>query len=432
MSGEFIVMLGLLVALALMGVPIGLTLICSSIAYIHMRGLPLTAVTDSIMQGFSSNYIFLAIPLFILAARIMNAGSITDRMLDFAIGAVGHMRGGLSQVNVLSSLIFSGMSGSATADAAGVGSVLVRMMRERNRYPGGYAGALTAASSVIGPIFPPSIPMIYYAISANASVGSLFLGGVVPALIIAGMLMALCYVIAIFRGFPTEEKASPAQRLLLARRAILPLLTPAILLGGIYSGIMTPTEAAAVAVAYAGVVSLVIFRAMGARETWQVLVDSAEKSAVVVMILAGAFLFGYVVAIERLPNTLAAWVGGWDMSPTTFLLMINLMFLGLGMFLPAATILLVIVPVVVPATLTLGIDPIHFGVIIVINTMIGLVTPPYGVLIFVVSAVNRLPTWDVIREILPFIAMLIASLVLLVLFPELVLFVPEQFGYRPI
>ena len=185
MSTECLLMLGMVVTAAIIGVPIGIALIAGSVAYLWMRGLPLTMVTDAIMQGFSSNFVFLAIPLFIFAARVMNAGTITDRMLNFAMGAVGHARGGLAQVNVLTSLIFSGMSGSATADAAGVGSVLVRMMREKDRYPAGFAGAITAASSVIGPIFPPSIPMIFYAISANASVGGLFLGGVVPALLIA-------------------------------------------------------------------------------------------------------------------------------------------------------------------------------------------------------------------------------------------------------
>lgn len=429
MSFEFSVMLSMIVAAAIAGVPIGLSLICGSIAYLWMRGLPLTMATDAIMQGFASNFVFLAIPLFIFAARVMNAGSITDRMLAFAVGAVGHMRGGLAQVNVLTSLIFSGMSGSATADAAGVGSVLVRMMREKNRYPAGFAGAITAASSVIGPIFPPSIPMIFYAISANASVGGLFLGGIVPALLIAAMLMAANYVLAVRRDFPTERRASAGELWRLFRSALLPLLTPVILLAGIYSGAMTPTEAAAVAALYAMVVSVFVFRSMGIAGLWDALAESANKTAVVVTIIAGAFLFSSVIAIERLPNALAAWVATWDMSPTVFFLLINAVFVVLGMLLPAATILLVIVPVVVPAALSLGIDPIHFGVVIVVNTMIGLITPPYGVLIFVVSAVNRIEAWAIIREILPFIAVLLLSLVTMVLVPELVMFLPRQFGY---
>lgn len=422
-------MLAVTVGAAIIGVPIGIALITGSIAYLWLRGLPLTMVTDSIMQGFAANFIFLAIPLFIFAARVMNAGTITDRMLAFAMGSVGHMRGGLAQVNVLTSLIFSGMSGSATADAAGVGSVLVKMMRDKSRYPAGFAGAITAASSVIGPIFPPSIPMIFYAISANASVGGLFLGGVVPALVIALALMGMNYVLAVRRGFPTERRASTGELVSLFKAAILPLLTPVILLTGIYSGAMTPTEAAAVAALYATLISVFVFRTVSLRGFWEVLLDSASKSAIVVMIIAGAFMFGSVIAIERLPNALAAWVSGWNMSSTIFFLLINVVFVILGMLLPAATILLVIVPVVVPAALSLGIDPIHFGVVIVINTMIGLVTPPYGVLIYVVSAVNRIDAWAIIREIVPFIAVLLASLVLLVLVPELVMFLPEQFGY---
>lgn len=429
MSTEFFIMLGMLISSAIIGVPIGIALIASSVAYLWMRGLPLTMVTDSIMQGFSSNYVFLAIPLFIFAARVMNAGTITDRMLAFAMGAVGHTRGGLAQVNVLTSLIFSGMSGSATADAAGVGSVLVRMMREKNRYPAGFAGAITAASSVIGPIFPPSIPMIFYAISANASVGGLFLGGVIPAILIALALMVMSYWISVRRDFPTERRRSQRELLSLFGAALLPLLTPVILLTGIYSGAMTPTEAAAVAAFYAMVISVFAYRTVGLAGFWDILVESAEKSAVVVMIIAGAFLFSSVIAIERLPNALAQWVGSWEMPPVAFFLLVNAVFLVLGMLLPAATILLVIVPVVVPAVLGLGIDPIHFGVAIVINTMIGLITPPYGVLIFVVSAVNRIDAWSIIREIVPFILVLVASLVLLVLVPDFVMFLPRQFGY---
>ena len=429
MSSEFLIMLAMLIGAAVIGVPIGIALIASSIAYLWMRGLPLTMVTDAIMQGFSSNYVFLAIPLFIFAARVMNAGTITDRMLAFAMGAVGHARGGLAQVNVLTSLIFSGMSGSATADAAGVGSVLVRMMRENDRYPAGFAGAITAASSVIGPIFPPSIPMIFYAISANASVGGLFLGGVIPAIVIALALMATNYGISVRRGFPTAQRSSPREVLSLFQAALLPLLTPVILLAGIYSGAMTPTEAAAVAAFYAMIVSVFAYRTVGPAGFWNILTESAEKSAIVVMIIAGAFLFGSVIAIERLPNALAQWVESWDMPPVAFFLLVNAVFLLLGMLLPAATILLVIVPVIVPAALGLGIDPIHFGVVIVINTMIGLVTPPYGVLIFVVSAVNRIDAWSIIKEIVPFILVLVASLVLLVLVPDFVMLLPRQFGY---
>lgn len=423
-------MVALLFGSAIIGVPIGLALISSCVVYLLMRGLPLTVATDSIMQGLNSNFVLLAIPLFIFAARVMNAGTITDRLLSFAVACVGHFRGGLAQVNVLTSLIFSGMSGSATADAAGVGTVLIKMMREKDRYPAGFAGAITAASSVIGPVFPPSIPMIFYAIAANASIGALFLGGIIPALLITLMLMGMNWVIAVRRGFPTEARASFAAIAVAAARALIPLLTPVILLGGIYSGAMTPTEAAAAAGAYALIVAALVFRSLTPKEFWNVLLDSAHSSAVVLMIIAGSFLFSYVIAIERLPNALADWVGSWDVSPTLFFLLVNVVFLLLGTVLSVATILLVIVPVVVPTVLALGVDPIHFGVVIVINTMIGLITPPYGVLLFVVAGINRIETWSLIREIVPFIAILIASLLILVLVPDLVLFLPHLFGFK--
>lgn len=431
MSLEFGAMLALLVASALMRLPIGIALISSSIAYLWMRGLPLVAVTDTIMQGFASNFVFLAIPLFIFAAQLMNVGTITDRLLGFAVAVAGRTKGGLAQVNVITSLIFSGMSGSATADAAGVGTVLVKMMRKNDRYPAGFAGAVTAASSVIGPIFPPSIPMIYYAISADTSVGALFLGGILPALLITAAMMILNNVIARRRGFPTEPAMSGAEILTQFRVATLPLLTPFILLGGIYSGIMTPTEAAAVAAAYAAIVS-VHYRALGVRGMYQALEESARKAAVVVMIIAGAFMFSYVIAIERLPNTLVAWVSDWEMSATAFLLLVNLMILLLGMIMPAVTILLVIIPVLAPATMAMGIDPVHFGVVIVINTMIGLITPPYGILVFVTAAVNNIDAWNVIREIVPYICVLLVCLLLLSLFPEIVLYLPKTFGYVPL
>ncbi len=431
MSVEFAAMLALLVAGALMRLPIGIALISASIAYLWMRGLPLVAVTNTVMQGFSSNFVFLAIPLFIFAAQVMNVGTITDRLLGFAVAVAGRTKGGLAQVNVITSLIFSGMSGSATADAAGVGTVLVKMMRKNDRYPAGFAGAVTAASSVIGPIFPPSIPMIYYAISADTSVGALFLGGIIPALFITVAMMILNSVIARRRNFPIEPAQSSGEIFTQLRIATLPLLTPFILLGGIYSGVMTPTEAAAVAAAYAIIVSI-FYRALGFKAFFQALEESARKSAVVVMIIAGAFMFSYVIAIERLPNTLVAWVSDWEISATAFLLLINLMILLLGMIMPAATILLVIIPVLVPATMAMGIDPVHFGVVIVINTMIGLITPPYGVLVFVTSAVNDIDAWSIIREIVPYIGVLLFCLLTLSLFPEIVLYLPKTFGYRPL
>jgi len=430
-SVEFGAMLALLVAGALMRLPIGIALISASIAYLWMRGLPLVAVTNTVMQGFSSNFVFLAIPLFIFAAQVMNVGTITDRLLGFAVAVAGRTKGGLAQVNVITSLIFSGMSGSATADAAGVGTVLVKMMRKNDRYPAGFAGAVTAASSVIGPIFPPSIPMIYYAISADTSVGALFLGGIIPALFITVAMMVLNSVIARRRNFPVEPAQSSGEIFTQLRIATLPLLTPFILLGGIYSGVMTPTEAAAVAAAYAVIVSI-YYRALGFKAFFRALEESARKSAVVVMIIAGAFMFSYVIAIERLPNTLVAWVSDWEISATAFLLLINMMILLLGMIMPAATILLVIIPVLVPATMAMGIDPVHFGVVIVINTMIGLITPPYGVLVFVTSAVNDIDAWSIIREIVPYIGVLLFCLLILSLFPEIVLYLPKTFGYRPL
>jgi tripartite ATP-independent transporter DctM subunit len=359
----------------------------------------------------------------------MNAGTISERLLAFCLALVGRLRGGLAHVNVVTSLIFSGMSGSAIADAAGIGKVVIAMMRREDRYSPGFAAALTAASATIGPIIPPSIPMVLYALVSDTSVGFLFLGGVVPGFIMAGGLMVAVAVIARRRNFPVEARVPIAQLPGLTLRAFPTLLLPVILLGGIYGGAMTPTEAASVAAAYALLLAGLVYRALRAADLLGIFVESARSSAVVALIIGGAFVFNYVVASEQIPNALAAWLDGQDMTPLAFLLLVNLLFLLFGCFLDATVMLLVLVPLLIPTVRTLGIDPVHFGVVIVVNIMIGLITPPYGILLFVINSLTGISLKEMIGEIWPFLGILLLALLLMVLVPETVLWLPRQFGY---
>src|SRR5690606_6868726 len=298
-------------------------------------------------------------------------------------------------------VIFSGMSGSAIADAAGIGKVIIDMMRQGDRYTPGFAAAITAASATIGPIIPPSIPMVLYALVSDTSVGYLFLGGVVPGLIMALALRAMVAVIAQRRKFPVEARVPLAGLPARTLRAFPALLLPVILLGGIYGGAMTPTEAAAVAAAYALLLAGLGYRALGVADLVRVFVESARSSAIVALIIGGAFVLNYVIASEQIPNALAAWLSGLDLPPLAFLLLVNLLFLLFGCFLDATVMLLVLVPLVIPTLRALGIDLVHFGVVIVVNIMIGLITPPYGVLLFVINSLTGISLREMIAEIWP-------------------------------
>ena len=430
MSLPFLLAMAGFFILAGAGLPIAFAMLSAAIAYLFMSGQDVGLVAEQSLNGLFGSFVLLAVPLFILAANFMNAGTVTDRLLAFCVALVGRFRGGLAQVNVVASLIFSGMSGSAIADAAGIGRIIIVMMCKGGRYPRGYAAALTAASSVIGPIIPPSIPMVLYALISNTSIGYLFLGGILPGLLIAGALMAFNAWAARRRDFGTDEVTPLRELPRITLTAFPALLLPVILLAGIYGGATTPTEAAAVAAAYALALAAFFYRALSWRQFYDLVLDGARSTAVVGMIIAAALVFNYLVASENIPGIVADSLAGLDIPPLLFLLAINLVFLALGCLFDATTLLLVVVPLFLPSALALGIDPVHFGVLIVVNIMIGLVTPPYGVLLFVINAVTGIPLNEIIREIWPFLWVLLAALGALILFPEIVLFLPRLFGYQ--
>ncbi len=418
-----------LFANAAIGTPVAYALILSAIVYLAVGGQDLGLAAEQIIQGLYDSFVLLAVPLFIVAANIMNAGTISERLLAFCVALVGRFRGGLGHVNIVASLIFSGMSGSAVADAAGIGKIIIDMMVKSGHYTRGYAAAITAASATIGPIIPPSIPMVLYALVSDTSIGYLFLGGILPGLVIGIVLMVMNAAIARRRGFATDVAVPVSELPRLTMRAFPALLMPAILLYGIYGGVTTPTEAAAIAAFYALVVAGLFYRALSWKSLYGVVAESARSSAAVGLVIGGALIFNYIVANENIPGKLAGAMVGLDVDPLVFLLAINLFFLVLGCFLDATTIILVIIPLFVPTCRQLGIDLVHFGVVAVVNCMIGLITPPYGILLFVINAVTGIPLGEIIRNVMPFFFALVLALLALILFPDIVLWLPRLFGY---
>jgi C4-dicarboxylate transporter DctM subunit len=417
-------------ALALLGLPVGHAMIAGSILYLLLSGLDMGTAAEQFLNGMYSNYIILAVPLFILAAELMNIGSMTERLMVFCNAFVGRFRGGLAQVNVLQSIIFAGMSGSAIADAAGSGKMMQNMMTADGKYPASYAAALTAATAVIGPIIPPSIPMIIYALVSDASIGYLFLAGVVPGLIMALFQMMLVFIHARTRNFPVEPPTPLRKIPGITIRALPALLMPVVLLGGIYSGVTTPTEAAAVAAAYALVISVVLYRSVSFRDFYNSVLASARTTASIGMLIAGALVFNYVVTVEQIPQSLSILLTDWNLSPTEFLILVNIILLLLGCVLEGTTIILVILPVFIPTANALGIDLVHFGVVCVVNIMLGLVTPPYGLLLFIMTRIANVPLRDIVRDVLPYLYTMVLTLLVITFVPDTVLWLPRLFGYQ--
>jgi TRAP-type transport system large permease protein len=429
MSLAFSLCLAALFTFAAFGMPIAHATILSALVYLAVAGQDLGIAGEQIIYGIYDSFVLLAVPLFIVAANIMNAGSISERLLNFCVAIVGRFKGGLGHVNVVSSLIFSGMSGSAVADAAGIGKVIIEMMVRSGHYTRGYAAAITAASATIGPIIPPSIPMVLYALVSDTSIGYLFLGGIVPGLLMGLVLMIMNTIISHRRGFAVDEVVPMRKIPGITARAFPALLMPVILLYGIYGGATTPTEAAAVAAAYALIVSAVLYRAVSLKNLREIMLSSVKSSASVGLVIGGALILNYIVASENIPGMLAEALKGMDISPMTFLIGVNLLLLALGCVLDATTIILVILPLFMASCKALGIDLVHFGVVAVVNCMIGLITPPYGILLFVINGTTGIKLSEIIKEIWPFLIALLIALAALVAFPELVLWLPRMFGY---
>ncbi|MFM8991308.1 MAG: TRAP transporter large permease [Alphaproteobacteria bacterium] len=429
MSTGLWTLLATVVGGALLRLPLALVMFAGGAAYLFSTRQDIGLLVGQVMNQMASMYVLVAIPMFILAANVMNAASISDRLWAMANAFVGRFRGGMGHVTVLVSMIFSSMSGSAVTDAAGPGLVAARLMREIGKYPPGLACAITAASATIAPVIPPSIPLVIYALISGASIGALFLAGIVPGLLMGAALMGMIRLMAGRRRLEQGEVVPLRQMPAVVGRASLSLTLPVVLLGGIWSGIFTPTEAAAVAAAWALMLGVAVYRRMDIAATWGVFSESARQSASTMLLIASAFILNYAIANERLAEVLVHAIARWELGAMQFMVVVNLAFIVLGCFLDGSVMMLVFVPLLIPSARLLGIDLTYFGIVVTLNFMIGLITPPYGLLLFVMASLTRTPLAAIIREIWPFVLALSAVLALLTAFPAITLFLPRLFGY---
>jgi tripartite ATP-independent transporter DctM subunit len=405
------------------GMPVAYALMLGTICYLAGTGESLSVLAQR-MANAPDSFTLLGLPLFLLAGGLMNTGGITERLVRFSQAVVGHLTGGLGHVTVVSNMIMAGMSGSATADAAGTGAILIPAMR-RAGFAAAFTAALTASASTIGPIIPPSIPMVIYGGMADVSVGRLFLGGAIPGTLMGLYLMVAVYVVARRRGYAAAPRASRAALWVSTKAAALPLLMPVIILGGIFSGIATPTEAAGIAVAYALLLGAVVYRAFTWATLRQTLLESAITTAVVMFLVAAAFPFGWVLTTARVGDALMGALSALSRSPATILMLINLLVLFLGCFMEAGTILILLTPILTPGLRALGVDPVHFGVVLTLGCMIGLVTPPVGMAMYICCRISGASIPEFTREVGPFLVALVAVLVMITYVPALVLFLPN-------
>lgn len=403
--------------LVLLNVPIGLSMIFVSMGYFYWSGIGLTFATRRMVDGLDS-FPMLAVPLFILAAAILNSAGITNHLFGFARALVGHIRGGLGHVNVLASLFFSGMSGSAMADAGGLGKMEIEAMRKAG-YDDEFAGSITAASSMIGPLVPPSITMVLYGVISNTSIGKLFLGGIIPGVMCAVSLMVMVYLFARKRDYPRDTLQPPSEIFRLFIRSLPALLTPAVIVGGIFSGWFSPTEAAAITVLYAILIDRFFYRELTIRRLWDAIYETCVTSAAIGTIIAGVGLLGWVLAREQAPQQIATLFLTIADGPISFLIAVNIMIFVLGAFIESLVILLIVVPILVPIALGFGIDPVHFGIIVVLNLMISILTPPMGMALFVVAQVGEIPFQRLAKAIVPWLVPPIVVLILVCAFPIL-------------
>jgi tripartite ATP-independent transporter DctM subunit len=412
--------------MVLVGVPIGIAMIFVSMGYFYYTGMGLTFAVQRMVDGLNS-FPMLAVPLFILAAAILNSSRITHHLFGFARALVGHITGGLGHVNVLASLFFSGMSGSALADAGGLGKMEIEAMRDAG-YDEEFAGSVTAASSMIGPLVPPSITMVLYGVVSNTSIGQLFLGGIVPGVMCAIALMVMVYFMAKRRAYPTDPRKSYGEIGTLFIKSLPALLTPVVIVGGIFSGYFSPTEAAAITVVYAILIDMIFYRELTIKRLWNALYETTATSAGIATIIAGVSLLGYVLAREQAPQQIAQLFLSIANDPISFLIAVNLMIFVLGCLVESLAILLIVVPILVPIAISFGIDPVHFGIIIVLNLMISILTPPMGMALFVVAQVGNIPYLKLAKSILPWLLPPIIVLILVCVFPVLATGLPNLMG----
>lgn len=424
----FVVPMIVLVITFLLGLPIALDLVASTVCYLLYTGMDLGIVAEQICQKMFSNYTILAVPMFVLMANLMNSGAVSNKLFDFCKSCIGRKRGALAYVNVLISLIFSGMSGSAVADASGIGLIEVKAMRD-DGYDDEFSAALTSATSTVGPIIPPSIPFVIYSTLSGASVGALFLGGVVPGFILCAFLAFYVWYISKKRNYPPGQKYTRKEFLHFTLQALPALFTPVILFIGIYGGVITPTEAGAVAALYALLIAVFFYHSLDFKGILKALRDTALQTGVITIMTAASVVMSYMVAKEGISAMIANWVLSITTNKVILLLVIDIIFIALGMFLDVSVLQYVFVPLVLPIVTALGIDLVHFGIVIVLNMMIGLSTPPFGMCLFISSSISGAKLSKISKEILPMILVMIVVLFILTYVPILTTWLPSVFGF---
>ena len=412
------------IILLILRVPIGFCLMLSSFAYILVNGDISFGIMTQRLEAGVEQFTLLAVPFFIMAGKLMNVGGITDRIFNFARAIVGHVPGGLAHTNVLASIFFSGMSGAAVADAGGLGSIEIEAMK-KDGYTARFSGAVTAASATIGPIIPPSIPIIVYAVFAETSVAALFAAGVIPGLLMGLALMIMIYIYSIRFNYPKHARANLKQLYGTFTAAIPPLITPLILVGGILGGVFTPTEAGAVAALYALFLGIVIYRTVDLKKILEVFLDSSYTTATVMLIVIGASLFGWVLTLERIPVIVGTSILALTQNKIIILIITNLFLLFVGCFLEPVAAMIILIPVFLPICQQLEISLVHFGIIMVLNLMIGLLTPPVGLVLYVIADIAKISFEKVVRGTLPFLIPLVTVLLLLTYWPNIVLILPR-------
>jgi tripartite ATP-independent transporter DctM subunit len=417
----------LFIAVLLAGVPVFIALAGSSYIYTHfIAELPDFVILHRMAGGIDS-FPLLAVPFFILAGNLMNSAGITNRIYDFAVALAGWTRGGLAHVNIIGSVIFAGMSGTAIADAAGLGTIEIKAMKDHG-YDTEFAVGVTAASSTLGPIIPPSLPFVIYGMMANVSIGALFLGGIVPGLVMTLLMMAYVYYCARKYGMGRDQAFSLRTLGVTFIAAFPALLTPAIIIGGMTFGWFTPTEAAIAACAWALMLGVFLYRTMSWKQFYKVTLDTIETTAGVLLIVGAASLFGWVLTTTRVAEQAAEALLVLTTNKYIILLLLNLLLLAVGCFLEPIAVISILMPILLPILLKVGIDPVHFGVVMTLNLMIGLLHPPLGMVLFVLMRVAKLSLERATMAILPWLIPLLGSLILITLVPEITLWLPRLAG----
>jgi C4-dicarboxylate transporter DctM subunit len=413
-----------LMALIVIGLPVAVAMGITTIAAMLALGdFQLLIAVPQRMYSTTTAFPLLAIPFFIFAGNLMNTGGMTDRIFRLARSCVGHIKGGLGHVNVVASMIFSGMSGAALADAMGVGVVTINAM-EKSGYDRRFAAAISAASATIGPVIPPSIPLVIFGAITGVSVGRLFLGGVIPGVVMGLVLMATVYVVAHRRGYPREPRASLREFFDGLFAGVLALAMPAIVIGGILSGLFTPTEASVVASLYALVIGALVYREIGWRKLGRIIWESVDQTVRVMFIIATAGVFGWLLVYLGAPEKIISGLLGFSNHRWLALTIINAVLLVLGCFMEGTAIMLLTTPIFMPVIAKLGVDPVHFGVMMTLNLMIGMLTPPVGMVLYAISSVGRIPVWSLARELAPYIAALLVALGFVTYVPAVVVWLP--------